>query len=76
MRNVRRDAATGGVIARRKPSQSLEVDLLCNGVQLTGWLPQVQRWDYCAGVPLNRGVAQGVHPWLEHLSIVPGGGSG
>lgn len=30
------------VIACRQPGQSMEIDLACNGVQITGWLPQVQ----------------------------------
>ncbi len=78
MRNVRRDAATGKrVIACRKPSQSTEVDLLCNGVQLTGAgyrrPPEdgLLRWR-----PLLISVAQGVQLWLEHLVYCASGGSG
>lgn len=37
------------VIACRLPGQSMEVDLNCNGVQLTYWLPQVQTMVYCVG---------------------------
>ncbi|EPE7474831.1 exodeoxyribonuclease V subunit gamma, partial [Salmonella enterica subsp. enterica serovar Chester] len=64
------------VIACRKPSQSLEVDLLCNGVQLTGWLPQVQEDGLLRWRPALISVAQGVQLWLEHLVYCASGGSG
>lgn len=64
------------VIACRKPSQSLEVDLLCNGVQLTGWLPQVQEDGLLRWRPALISVAQGVKLWLEHLVYCASGGSG
>lgn len=64
------------VIACRKPSQSTEVDLLCNGVQLTGWLPQVQEDGLLRWRPALISVAQGVQLWLEHLVYCASGGSG
>ncbi|EYT08620.1 exodeoxyribonuclease V gamma chain [Escherichia coli K02] len=64
------------VIACRQPGQSMEIDLACNGVQITGWLPQVQpdgllRWRLSL-----LSVAQGMQLWLEHLVYCASGGNG
>ncbi|WP_348254154.1 hypothetical protein, partial [Salmonella enterica] len=59
-----------------KPSKILEVDLLCNGLQLTGWLPQVQEDGLLRRRPALISVAQGVQLWLGHLDYCASGGSG
>ncbi len=37
------------VMAERQQAQSMEIDLQCGGVNLTGWLQQVQPDVCCAG---------------------------
>ncbi|MCZ5215086.1 hypothetical protein O5900_07245 [Escherichia fergusonii] len=64
------------VIACRLPGQSMEVDLNCNGVQLTGWLPQVQDDGLLRWRPSLLSVSQGVQLWLEHLVYCACGGTG
>ncbi|MBA8500485.1 exodeoxyribonuclease V subunit gamma [Escherichia fergusonii] len=64
------------VIACRLPGQSMEVDLNCNGVQLTGWLPQVQDDGLLRWRPSLVSVSQGVQLWLEHLVYCACGGTG
>ncbi|MDA8478605.1 exodeoxyribonuclease V subunit gamma [Citrobacter sp. Awk 4] len=64
------------VIACRQPGQSMEVDLICNGVHLTGWLPQVQEDGLLRWRPSLISVAQGMQLWLEHLVYCACGGTG
>ncbi|EMB1354162.1 exodeoxyribonuclease V subunit gamma [Escherichia coli] len=64
------------VIACRQPGQSMEIDLACNGVQITGWLPQVQPDGLLRWRPSLLSVAQGMLLWLEHLVYCASGGNG
>ncbi|HBN0571941.1 TPA: exodeoxyribonuclease V subunit gamma [Escherichia coli] len=64
------------VIACRQPGQSMEIDLACNGVQITGWLPQVQPYGLLRWRPSLLSVAQGMQLWLEHLVYCASGGNG
>ncbi|HCS4773095.1 TPA: exodeoxyribonuclease V subunit gamma [Escherichia coli] len=64
------------VIACRQPGQSVEIDLACNGVQITGWLPQVQPDGLLRWRPSLLSVAQGMQLWLEHLVYCASGGNG
>ncbi|EEU9194688.1 exodeoxyribonuclease V subunit gamma [Escherichia coli] len=64
------------VIACRQPGQSMEIDLACNGVQITGWLPQVQPDGLLRWCPSLLSVAQGMQLWLEHLVYCASGGNG
>ncbi|EGM8091702.1 TPA: exodeoxyribonuclease V subunit gamma [Escherichia coli] len=64
------------VIACRQPGQSMEIDLACNGVQITGWLPQVQLDGLLRWRPSLLSVAQGMQLWLEHLVYCASGGNG
>ena len=64
------------VIACRQPGQSMEIDLACNGVQITGWLPQVQPDGLLRWRPSLLSVAQGMQLWLEHLVYCASGGKG
>ncbi|EGD7659684.1 exodeoxyribonuclease V subunit gamma [Shigella boydii] len=64
------------VIACRQPGQSIEIDLACNGVQITGWLPQVQPDGLLRWHPSLLSVAQGMQLWLEHLVYCASGGNG
>lgn len=64
------------VIACRQPGQSMEIDLACNGVQITGWLPQLQPDGLLRWRPSLLSVAQGMQLWLEHLVYCASGGNG
>ncbi|EJZ0836213.1 exodeoxyribonuclease V subunit gamma [Escherichia coli] len=64
------------VIACRQPGQSMEIDLACNGVQITGWLPQVQPDGLLRWRPSLLSVAQGMQLWLEHLVYCASGSNG
>ncbi|WP_407860445.1 exodeoxyribonuclease V subunit gamma [Escherichia coli] len=64
------------VIACRQPGLSMEIDLACNGVQITGWLPQVQPDGLLRWRPSLLSVAQGMQLWLEHLVYCASGGNG
>ena len=64
------------VIACRQLGQSMEIDLACNGVQITGWLPQVQPDGLLRWRPSLLSVAQGMQLWLEHLVYCASGGNG
>ncbi|EFB6259495.1 exodeoxyribonuclease V subunit gamma [Escherichia coli] len=64
------------VIACRQPGQSMEIDLACNGVQITGWLPQVQPDGLLRWRSSLLSVAQGMQLWLEHLVYCASGGNG
>lgn len=64
------------VIVCRQPGQSMEIDLACNGVQITGWLPQVQPDGLLRWRPSLLSVAQGMQLWLEHLVYCASGGNG
>jgi exodeoxyribonuclease V gamma subunit len=64
------------IIACRQPCQSMEIDLNCNGMQITGWLPQVQEDGLLRWRPSLISIAQGVQLWLEHLVYCASGGTG
>ncbi|HEY4466803.1 MAG TPA: exodeoxyribonuclease V subunit gamma [Klebsiella sp.] len=64
------------VIACRQPGQSMEIDLQCNGVNVTGWLQQVQSDGLLRWRPSLLSVAQGMQLWLEHLVYCASGGTG
>lgn len=64
------------VIASRQPAQSMEIDLQCNGINLTGWLQQVQPDGLLRWRPSLLSVSQGVQLWLEHLVYCASGGLG
>ena len=60
----------------RQPSESREIDLVCGGVQLTGWLQQVQADGLLRWRPSLLSVSQGLQLWLEHLVYCASGGTG
>ncbi|WP_312691724.1 exodeoxyribonuclease V subunit gamma [Kosakonia sp.] len=60
----------------RQPADSLEIDLHCGDVHLTGWLPRVQADGLLRWRPSLLSVSQGVHLWLEHLVYCASGGTG
>jgi exodeoxyribonuclease V gamma subunit len=64
------------VIACRQHSQSMEIDLQCDGVNITGWLPQVQPDGLLRWRPSLISVSQGMQLWLEHLVYCASGGTG
>ena len=64
------------VIACRQPGQSMEIDLQCSGVNITGWLQQVQSDGLLRWRPSLLSVAQGMQLWLEHLVYCASGGTG
>ncbi|HCI8580381.1 TPA: exodeoxyribonuclease V subunit gamma [Enterobacter cloacae] len=64
------------VIECRQPGTSLEIDLNCNGIQLTGWLTQVQPDGLLRWRPSMLSVSQGLQLWLEHLVYSAGGNQG
>jgi exodeoxyribonuclease V gamma subunit len=63
-------------MASRQPGQSMEIDLQCNGVNITGWLQQVQSDGLLRWRPSLLSVAQGMQLWLEHLVYCASGGTG
>ena len=64
------------VIACRQPGQSMEIDLQCSGVNITGWLQQVQSDGLLRWRPSLLSVSQGMQLWLEHLVYCASGGTG
>ncbi|WP_437888466.1 exodeoxyribonuclease V subunit gamma [Phytobacter sp. V91] len=64
------------IIAQRQPGSSMEIDLHCAGVHLTGWLPHVQPDGLLRWRPSMLSVTQGLQLWLEHLVYCAGGGGG
>ncbi|MNL36521.1 RecBCD enzyme subunit RecC [compost metagenome] len=64
------------VIESRQPGKSLEIDLNCNGIQLTGWLQHVQSDGLLRWRPAMLSVSQGLQLWLEHLVYSAGGNEG
>lgn len=64
------------VNACRQPAKSLEIDLHCDGVNITGWLPQVQSDGLLRWRPSLQNVSQGMQLWLEHLVYSASGGTG
>jgi hypothetical protein len=63
-------------MAERQPAQSMEIDLQCGGVNLTGWLQQVQPDGLLRWRPSLLSVSQGMQLWLEHLVYCASGGTG
>lgn len=76
MQREEMQALADRVIACRLPGQIREIDLHCGGVQLTGWLPQVQADGLLRWHPSLPRVAQGMQLWLEHLVYCASGGTG
>lgn len=64
------------VIEQRQPGQSMEIDLRCAGVHLTGWLAHVQPDGLLRWRPSKLKVSQGLQLWLEHLVYCANGGKG
>ena len=64
------------VIEYRQPSQSIEIDLQCGGISITGWLQQVQPDGLLRWRPSLLSVSQGMQLWLEHLVYCACGGTG
>ena len=64
------------VMAERQQAQSMEIDLQCGGVNLTGWLQQVQPDGLLRWRPSLLSVSQGMQLWLEHLVYCASGGNG
>ena len=58
------------VIASRQPGQSMEIDLQCHGVNITGWLQQVQSDGLLRWRPSLLSVAQGCNFGWNTLSTV------
>ena len=69
-------ALASRVIEYRREGKSLEIDLDCDGVNITGWLPQVQENGLLRWRPSLLSVAQGMQLWLEHLVYCASGGCG
>ena len=64
------------VMAERQQAQSMEIDLQCGGLNLTGWLQQVQPDGLLRWRPSLLSVSQGMQLWLEHLVYCASGGTG
>lgn len=64
------------VIDCRQPGESMEIDLECRGIQLTGWLQHVQPDGLLRWRPAMLSVSQGLQLWLEHLVYCASGGKG
>lgn len=69
-------ALAGRVIECRQPGTNMEIDLNCNGVNLTGWLQHVQPDGLLRWRPSMLSVSQGLQLWLEHLVYCASGGEG
>ena len=63
-------------MAERQQAQSMEIDLQCGGLNLTGWLQQVQPDGLLRWRPSLLSVSQGMQLWLEHLVYCASGGTG
>lgn len=70
------EALASRVIELREPAQSMEIDLECAGVNITGWLAQVQSNGLLRWRPSLLSVSQGMQLWLEHLVYCASGGTG
>ena len=66
----------GLVREQRKDSHSLEINLHIDGLQLSGWLPQVQDDGLLRWRPGHLNFTDGLALWLEHLVYCVLGGSG
>ena len=64
------------VTAERIDSESMEIDLTLNNVQLTGWLQHVQPDGLLRWRPSVLRVEHGMQLWLEHLVYCASGGKG
>jgi exodeoxyribonuclease V gamma subunit len=60
----------------RQESDSLEIDLLCDGLRLTGWLHHVQADGLLRWRPAQLQARDGMLLWLEHLVYCACGGGG
>ncbi|WP_407731518.1 exodeoxyribonuclease V subunit gamma [Pseudocitrobacter faecalis] len=70
------EALASRVIELREPAQSMEIDLECAGINITGWLAQVQSNGLLRWRPSLLSVSQGMQLWLEHLVYCASGGTG
>jgi exodeoxyribonuclease V, gamma subunit len=70
------EALANRVIELREPGQNQEIDLECAGLNITGWLPQVQSNGLLRWRPSLLSVSQGMQLWLEHLVYCASGGTG
>ena len=66
----------GQVREQRKASNSWEINLQIDGLQLNGWLPQVQDDGLLRWRPGHLNFTDGLALWLEHLVYCVLGGSG
>ena len=64
------------VIACRQPASSIEIDLDCNGMHLSGWLTHVQSDGLLRWRPSMLSVSHGLQLWLEHLVYSASGHEG
>lgn len=64
------------VLERRKDAVSLEIDLQVGGLQLSGWLPNVQDDGLLRWRPGQLNFSDGLTLWLEHLVYCLLGGMG
>lgn len=64
------------VLAARQPGENREINLLLDGVRLTGWLNDVQPDGLLRWRPSLLRVPHGLQLWLEHLVYCASGGSG
>ncbi|MEO3990637.1 exodeoxyribonuclease V subunit gamma [Pseudocitrobacter cyperus] len=70
------EALAARVLELRQPAQSVEIDLECAGINITGWLTQVQPNGLLRWRPSLLSVSQGMQLWLEHLVYCASGGTG
>ncbi|MGP3590763.1 exodeoxyribonuclease V subunit gamma [Vagococcus sp. WN89Y] len=69
-------ALASRVARYRQSADSMEIDLHCADVHLTGWLPRVQENGLLRWRPSLLSVSQGLQLWLEHLVYCASGGTG
>ncbi len=64
------------VLEERQPGENREINLLLDGVRLTGWLTDIQPDGLLRWRPSLLRVPHGLQLWLEHLVYCTSGGSG
>ncbi|MCX8956873.1 exodeoxyribonuclease V subunit gamma [Erwinia psidii] len=70
------EALAGQVRELRKASDSIEINLQTDGLQLSGWLPAVQEDGLLRWRPGQLNFTDGLTLWLEHLVYCLSGGTG